>query len=172
MLSRIHQFVDANISMMLYYALIFPYLSYCNIVWASNYSTRLKPLHILQKRIIRIIFHMPPTSSCKIQMANNNILNIYQINFFQTGIFMYKYDNFILPSSFDNMFVKLSDVHSYDLRPGRCFRTDFARTTLKTFSIKCSGPRIYSIIPISVSSLKRISLFKQALKSYLLLSHS
>ena len=40
---------------MLFYSLSYPYLYYCNIVWASTYKTNLRRLVILQKRIIRII---------------------------------------------------------------------------------------------------------------------
>ena len=43
----------------LYYTLIFPYLSYCNIVWGSNYKSSPKYLNALHKRIIRIICGLP-----------------------------------------------------------------------------------------------------------------
>ena len=39
----------------LYYALIYPYLSYGNIVWQNTYTTRLEQTRRLQKKIIRII---------------------------------------------------------------------------------------------------------------------
>ena len=74
---------------MLYYSLIYQYLSYCNIVWASNYTSRLKSLHISQKRSIRILFDIPPSSSSKPSFYENSILNIYQTNDFLIAIFMY-----------------------------------------------------------------------------------
>ena len=40
---------------MLYYALVYPYLQYCNIVWASTYPSNLNRIVILQKRIVRIL---------------------------------------------------------------------------------------------------------------------
>src|SRR6218665_1942554 len=36
-------------------SLVYPYLLHGNIIWASNYGTRVKPMVLLQKRIIRII---------------------------------------------------------------------------------------------------------------------
>ena len=45
-----------NIMLSLYYTMIFPYLSYCNIAWGANYNTRLSKLFLLQKRILRTIF--------------------------------------------------------------------------------------------------------------------
>ena len=40
---------------MLYYALVYPYLQYYNIVWASTYPSNLNRIVILQKRIVRIL---------------------------------------------------------------------------------------------------------------------
>ena len=39
----------------LYFTMIYPYLQYCNLVWASTYPSNLSRLVILQKRVIRII---------------------------------------------------------------------------------------------------------------------
>jgi hypothetical protein len=39
----------------LYYALIYPYLQYCIIIWGSTYPSCLHRIHLLQKRVIRII---------------------------------------------------------------------------------------------------------------------
>ena len=39
----------------LYYSMVYPYLQYCNIVWASTYASNLTRLVILQKHIVRIL---------------------------------------------------------------------------------------------------------------------
>ena len=39
----------------LYFSMVYPYLQYCNIVWASTYSINLRRIVVLQKRIIRIL---------------------------------------------------------------------------------------------------------------------
>ena len=39
----------------LYYTLIYPYLSYCNIVWSSTYNTHLNRIFILQKSAIHAL---------------------------------------------------------------------------------------------------------------------
>jgi len=54
-ISRIKHCLPFHVLLNLYYTLIFPYLSYCNIVWGSNYPSYLLHLVILQKRIIRIV---------------------------------------------------------------------------------------------------------------------
>src|SRR5678815_3385273 len=46
-LSRIKHYLTKPVLRQLYYTLFFPYLSYCNICWGSNYSSRLKRLETL-----------------------------------------------------------------------------------------------------------------------------
>ena len=41
----------------IYFNYIHSYLNYANIAWASTYRTKLKAIHLLQKRAVRIIFN-------------------------------------------------------------------------------------------------------------------
>ena len=82
-------------------------------MWASNYTSRLNSLHISQRRSIRILFNISPSSSSKPSFHENSILNIYQISDFLTAIFMFKYAKNLLPQSFTNFFTRSSDIHSY-----------------------------------------------------------
>ena len=97
-ISKISSFVDRKILIMLYYSLIYPYLTYCNIAWASNYPSKLIPLLTLQKRIICIIFHPNPCAHTKDYFISNGFLNIYQINKFQTCLFIFNYEHNLLHS--------------------------------------------------------------------------
>lgn len=51
---RISHLVTTNCLLTLYYSLIYPYLSYCNIVWASTSPTTLHKTLVLQKHFVRI----------------------------------------------------------------------------------------------------------------------
>jgi len=59
---RIVYLLPSNIRLNLYYSLIYSYLSYCNIAWASNYTSRLKRFSVLQRRAVRIVARRSPTS--------------------------------------------------------------------------------------------------------------
>ena len=39
----------------LYYSLVYPYLTYCNVAWSSTYCSSLNFIYVLQKRILRLI---------------------------------------------------------------------------------------------------------------------
>ena len=54
-LSKIRYFTNLDILYNLYYTLIYPFPIYGIIAWGSSYPTSQKPLHILQKKAMRII---------------------------------------------------------------------------------------------------------------------
>ena len=54
-LCKLRHYVDLNILVKLYYALIYPFLTYGILIWGNTYDTTLKPIFILQKKAVRII---------------------------------------------------------------------------------------------------------------------
>ena len=54
-ISRAKYLLNKKMMILLYNALILPYLSYCLVVWGSNYEANLKPIITVQKRAIRLI---------------------------------------------------------------------------------------------------------------------
>jgi hypothetical protein len=47
--------LSTNTKLMLYYTIIYPYLTYCNIAWGFTYPTNLNRLFLMQKRAVRAI---------------------------------------------------------------------------------------------------------------------
>ena len=54
-LSKLRYYVGLDILLSLYYALIYPFLTYGIIMWGNTYKTTLQPILILQKRAMRLI---------------------------------------------------------------------------------------------------------------------
>ena len=50
-LARLRHYLPSRILVNLYYTLVHPYFDYCNIIWATDYSTSLNNLFLLQKRL-------------------------------------------------------------------------------------------------------------------------
>ena len=63
----------------LYYALIYPYLTYCSLIWASTYVTDLQQIYLLQKRAVRTISKADYKASSKPLFANLKILDVFSI---------------------------------------------------------------------------------------------
>ena len=54
-IGRTKFFLSSRELLLLYNALIYPYLSYCAVIWGNNYDTNIQRIILLQKRAIRII---------------------------------------------------------------------------------------------------------------------
>ena len=104
-LSRVAYLLPLNIRKNLYYTMIYPYLNYCNIIWASNYPSRLKRLTILQNRAVRFIIGYP--SLCRVDFAYKQLglLKLKLITLYQISEFMFKYSRNQLPPVFNKYFV-------------------------------------------------------------------
>ena len=55
---------------------IHSYLNYANIVWGSTYQTKLKSIHLLQKRAIRITFNEGKMMHSRPHLRSLNTLNV------------------------------------------------------------------------------------------------
>ena len=49
---RARQYFPIRTLRTVYNAMVYPYLSYCNVVWASTYPSRLDSLYKVQKKIL------------------------------------------------------------------------------------------------------------------------
>ena len=63
----------------LYYTLIYPYLTYCNVVWSSTYVTNVKRLFLIQKRLVRVLTNADFTAHTAPLFYRLNLLDIYKI---------------------------------------------------------------------------------------------
>ena len=66
---KARKFVTKDALVSLYYALIYPHLSYCNHIWGKISVSALDRLIILQKRVIRIICGVHPRTHCQPLLA-------------------------------------------------------------------------------------------------------
>ena len=55
-LARTAFLLPASIKLNLYYSLVYPYLTYCNMIWASTYESRLSKLVVLQKMAVALAY--------------------------------------------------------------------------------------------------------------------
>lgn len=167
-ISRIRHFLSKKILLSLYYSLIHPYLTYCNLIWASTYPTRLACLTYLQKRAIRVICNVPYRAHTKSLFLNLEILPFDCHNKLQVGLFMYKFHTHSLPKSFDQWFIRNREVHGHKTRSFNKYHLFSVRTKIRQFSIRFYGPAFWNTLPGELTSLPSIYQFKRKLKADLL----
>jgi len=169
-LYRVSHLLPEAARLNLYNSLILPYLTYCNMIWASNYDSRISKLIILQKKAIRVIAGVPKGSHTHHIFKKLNLLNLKQVRAVQIGEFVYKSQNNILPSLFHSYFIAGSQIHSHDTRNATSLRATYARTNSRVFSIKFYGPKLWNTIPLDIRLAPNIYLFKLRFKAYLITS--
>ena len=167
-LARTAHLLPTRIRLSLYYSLVHPYLSYCNVVWASNYPSRLVRLTSLQKRAARIILGNLNSLSSQAMLQKLNICNIEQIRIKQTSEFMFKYMHNLLPGAFTDFFSLTSQSNPYNVRTSSNYRGIATRTNTRKFSIKSAGPRTWNNLPVAIRVSPSISIFKKKLRHHLL----
>ena len=126
----------------LYYTLIYPYLSHGNIVWKNTYTTRLEPIRKLQKKIIRIITNSNFKEHTGPLFKELLISPLDDINNEAIALFMFRYFNNNLPSSFNDFFCLNKDVHQYNTRSSSNVPKIQARANYQKHSVKYKGVSI------------------------------
>jgi len=166
-ISRIRHLLPKNILLNLYYSLIHPYLSYCNIIWASTYCTSLACLTTLQKRIIRIICNVPYRAHTKDLFISLGILPFERTNKLQVGEFMCRFHMRLLPSVFNRWFSKNLEVHSHHTRSSNKYHQISTNTTIRQHSIRIYGPLFWNTLPTDLTNVPTLYQFKKIIKSHL-----
>ena len=151
----------------LYYALVYPYLTYCNLIWASTYVTNLQRIYLLQKRAVRAISRADYKASSKPLFANLKILDVFSIYSLQVSSFMYLYHNDALPIAFNQIFQTGNQIHQYSTRYSTFYRPHNCRTNIKKFSILFQGPTIWNSLPSNIKNAPTFNIFKRVIKPFL-----
>ena len=151
--------VSKPIFFMLYYSLVYPYLTYCNLLWGKTYRCHLKPIEILQKRCLRIMNNSEYRDHTRPLFFSNKLLQLGDIYKFRLATFMYKSPVFV--SSF-------SRIHSHNTRDRESLRPQFQRLTVSQKSLSFQGPNLWNEIPAEIKDVDRVTIFKKQLKEYLI----
>ena len=168
-LSKLRYYVGLDILLSLYYALIYPFLTYGIIIWGNTYKTTLQPIYILQKRAMRLITFSRFDEHSSPLFKSLEIIKFLDLVTFHLAIFMYKYHNQLLPSVFNSFFTKISQIHTYNtctrLGAKQSYYLPKARTNYGIFSIRFQGPSVWNSIDEDIK-LSSLSLFKKKMKQH------
>ena len=178
-LYKLRDFVSVKILKDVYYAIVYPFLLYGIAIWGSATKATLSPLHILQKKIIRIptfeddlpvipgpLTHTPPL------FYKLGLLDIYDLYNFQLGQITYKAVNNIgHANTVVHRFKPITDLYNYPTAHSfsGIFYIDKFRTVnygQKSFQNECQ--KFWSSTPNFIKISPSVDVFKKNLKKWLL----
>ena len=151
----------------LYNTLILPFISYCIHIWGTAANIHSNKIHILQKKIVRIICGVPPRTHSQPLFDQLKIMTIHQIYRYYVGVFMYKLYHKLIPPIF-YMFKLTTDVHSYPTRQKNSYYTQFVPTVRSQKTIKITGTNLWNILRKKLNIQNKISSYKLNLKRFLI----
>ena len=152
----------------LYFSMIYPYLQYCNLVWANTYQTTISRLSILQKRIIRIVNKSDFLAHTNPIFKELYLLKLEDIRILQISQLMFTVRNNSSLITLKDMFTLNNQIHSYNTRSSKSFHLPRTRTKLRQFSIKYQGPKTFNSLNSDIKESVNYSSFTKKLKSHLI----
>jgi hypothetical protein len=163
---RIKHQVPQHILKSLYNTLVLPHFSYCNIIWASNYQSRLNSLNITQKWAVRTITHSRRGEHTLPLFYTLKTLKINDINQLQTLLFMHDYYYNNLPPNFKNYFTTNQQIHTHYTRQAHKFHLPLPTSTAEKHQTLYHGAKLWNDLPDSLTKIAKKHLFKKHLKQH------
>ena len=174
-LAKIRHCVDFETLRNVYHALLYSYLRYGIIAWGNASKTLLKPLETLVNKAIRIMAFIPKGNFNISQVYKDlKLLELSKIHQLETGKFMFKTENMMLPTSLGNYFKidRCAEEHSYSTRNRSSTSNHPPRIICRTKSgeksIQYVGSKLWFKLPSELKSSESLISFKCQYKSYLL----
>ena len=122
--------------------------------------TYLSRLHIIQKRIARLILGKQKYYPSHGLFKELDMLSIYDMNKCSLSMFCYKFNFGLLPDVFDNFFTKVSNVHRHHTRSQCNFHVRASRTIYVDKSVKYRGTLLWNQLRDNVKDRAHLSTFK------------
>ena len=167
-ITRARKLLDQKTMTNLYYTFIYPYLNYCCSVWGLAPIKYISKLHILQKRILRIICGKPRLFPSLDLFKSLEILPIFELNKLKLSTFCFKHMSQMLPSIFDEFITNISDIHSHDTRSSKNMYVRTPRTEYALNSVRYQAPLVWNSLSFEICASKTIKTFKRNTARHLL----
>ena len=155
--------VDSNTLLTLYNAFIYPTLIYCLESWGSATKTKLNRIHLLQKKIIRIIHKKPRLEHTAALFKASNVLNITNLYKYCMLIESFKY--------FHDPNTIITYTHAYNTRhivSSIPYPKEAPTNNYGIFNYENMRAQLWNELPVEIRSVVDLGGFKVRLRGWLL----
>ena len=155
---------------MFYNSYILPIFDYCCVIWGKDNKRYINKIHILQKRVAKIILNKPMRSPTEGLFKQLNWLSFNDRCKYHTSVLVYKVINHMAPTYMSDILTfsrnerhnLRSSTHNDLVLQGKP-RTNYFKDSFSYFSM-----RIWNDVPVDIRLVTKIQSFKSNLKIYLL----
>ena len=156
----------------LYNSLVYPYLLYCIEVWGKTDNYITEPLFKIQKKIIRLICHVPYYSSTRNLFPLLNILPLSSVYKLRIGLFMYKVHCGLQPDSILKLYQVNNIIHNHNTRQMKHLHTPIGNTSHIYKSFYFQSIQFWNKILSKINIDLTFYQFKKELRKYILASNN
>ena len=97
--------------------MVYPYLTYGNLIWGNAYKSHIEKIVNIQKKIVRLMTFKSYLDHTEPIFTDFKILNLHKLSDYYTCQLMFEYFNFQnLPEIFTDYFLTSKDMHNYNTR--------------------------------------------------------
>ena len=144
LIGRSQYMLDSDHIILLYNALVLPFLNYCVQVWANTYPSNMTKLIILQKKIIRIIAHAHHRDHTNPIFKKFKILKFPDLVEVSLLKVMHAFLTGSLPSVMRSYFTTYPQSEQRSVRSPQHFQVPFAPTNYRKHSLFVSAPAAWN----------------------------
>ena len=169
-LAKLRHCVNIDMLKNVYHALIHSYLRYGILVWGNASQTTLEPLDTLVNKAIRIICNLPSGNIDFDPIYKElKFLQLHKIHKLETGKFIFKEKNGLLPTTIGNCFTVASTEipHDHGVRHERSQRF-MNNLRIGEKSVQFKAMELWNTIPSEIKSADSFKIFKRDYKKYLI----
>ena len=154
----------------LYNTLVNPNILYCITAWGNASRQTLKPLQLLQKKIIRSISEVNAFHPSDPLFKNLNILKIEKLHLYMSTIYVFRSLNCL--NRCDWFHAHHHAFHNLRSNNLQLLNVPFNRNTQYCKSIRINGPKLWNDLPLEIRLEDSYNVFKLRSKLHLLEFHS
>ena len=153
--------LDTQTLINLYYTMLFPYLSYCHLIWGKASNFLLEKLLKLQKRAIRIICNVHWQMHTQPLFTEKRIIKVNDLYTYQLALFTFKFVNNVFPLSFlNNIRINVNNLNNDNNCRQTIAQLPFCRTNLRKNTIVFQCPKLCNELLYPLNIPPNISYFK------------
>ena len=158
----------SNVLKNIYFSLIYPYYTYCNLVWGSADSTHIDILIKLQKKAVRSISKVGYLDHTGPLFNNLKLLEVHEIYNYNCAKFMYQCDKNKSLKNFKDKLNTNGSFHDHNTRIKDLLRKPKGRLKLFDNTVIERGIEVWNSLHDSIKKAATFLSFKNQLKSYML----
>ena len=129
----------------LYYSLVYSYLTYGIILWGSAHDTYMSKLKITQKKIVRAITGAPYDAHSEPLFKLLNILKLTDLYKLHISKYMFSFINNVIPRPILEIFTLAQDTHDHGTRHSKTLKLKIKKDSYSCCIVNM-GPVIWNSI--------------------------